>query len=258
MHLGNLAEEYHVASRNLHALRDFAMLGRTRFDPEVVARGSEPPLSLRGKRIALTRAEGLARMPLADAIRSRTSARAFGAASLEAHELGALLDLGSGVREVVRAANGTFYRRSAPCAGGLGSIEVYPIVRRVAGIPAGLYHFDSVRHELTELCPGDPTTWLRERVLQQPDLADAAVAFVLTCDLGRLAKKYYLQGYRLGLLDAGHVSENLQLTATAMGLGTCAVGGFIDDEVDGALGLDGVDRASVLLVVVGSAPRREG
>jgi hypothetical protein len=36
-----------------------------------------------------------------------------------------------------------------------------------------------------------------------------------------------------------------------MGLQECATAGFIDDAVDSALGLDGLDAASILVVLVG-------
>ena len=53
------------------------------------------------------------------------------------------------------------------------------------------------------------------------------------------------------MLDVGHVSQNLYLVATAMGLQVCATAGFIDDAVDAALGLDDLDAASMLVVLVG-------
>jgi SagB-type dehydrogenase family enzyme len=74
---------------------------------------------------------------------------------------------------------------------------------------------------------------------------------VLTAAVGRLAAKYGPRAYRLALLDVGHVSQNIHLVATAIGLNVCATAGFIDDELDGALGLDGIDVATMLTVLVG-------
>ena len=69
--------------------------------------------------------------------------------------------------------------------------------------------------------------------------------------------KYSLRGYRFGLLDVGHVSQNLYLVASALGLQVCATAGFIDDVLDSALGLDGLDVASMLMVLVGGRPAAE-
>jgi nitroreductase len=67
----------------------------------------------------------------------------------------------------------------------------------------------------------------------------------------RLQTKYGIRGYRFALLDVGHVSQNIYLVGTALGVQVCASAGFIDDTVDQALGLDGLDTASMLVVLVG-------
>jgi len=54
------------------------------------------------------------------------------------------------------------------------------------------------------------------------------------------------------LLDAGHVSQNFNLIATALELIVCTTAGFIDDELDSALHLDGLENASMLTVFVGN------
>jgi SagB-type dehydrogenase family enzyme len=252
--LGTIAEEYHLASGNPRWVRDFASLAQSKNDPRILALQAEPPLRLDGEvRIPLPRERVNVRMTLDDAIAARTSGRRFGTRALRAEELAALLHLGNGVRRV-DCGPSPWYQRNAPSSGNLGSVEAYPIVLRAEGVPAGIYHFDSLGHELAAIRAGHFGAWLGERALLQPELAEAAVAIVLTCAFGRLHAKYGLRGYRLGLLDAGHVSENLHLAATGLGLQVCAVGGFVDDEIHEALGIDGLERATVLVVVVGPRP----
>ena len=130
------------------------------------------------------------------------------------------------------------------------------MVLDVEGLDPGMYHYDSVRHDLALLRPGDFRDWLREVVLFQLEFPEAAAALVLTGAIGRLRAKYGLRGYRFALLDAGHVSENIYLVATALGLQVSATAGFIDDEMDAALGLDGLDTATTLVLLVG--PSRTG
>ena len=67
----------------------------------------------------------------------------------------------------------------------------------------------------------------------------------------RLRWKYRERTYRYALLEAGHVGQNLYLTATALGLGACAVGAFLDDELNGLLGLDGEQEAALYIIAVG-------
>jgi SagB-type dehydrogenase family enzyme len=53
------------------------------------------------------------------------------------------------------------------------------------------------------------------------------------------------------LLEAGHIGQNLYLAATSMGLGACAVGAFLDDELNDLLDVDGKEEAALYLMSVG-------
>ena len=253
--LGSLADEFHVASRNLAgqpygpkehiASYDsrFHVMAAECFTPENAARG-----------FSLKPQPALASMPLGQAILARSSSRGFGPQPLSAEQLATLLFLGNGVRQVSTAGESVHLQRNVPSAGNLGSVEVFPIVMNVADIPPGIYHYDSARQELSCLKTGQFRTWFQKLVTLQLECASAAVALILTCALGRLGSKYGLRGYRLGLMDVGHVSQNLYLAATSLGLPVCASAGFVDDELDAALGVDGLERASMLAVLIGSAP----
>ena len=63
--------------------------------------------------------------------------------------------------------------------------------------------------------------------------------------------KYGERGYRFMLLEAGHIAQNALLAANALGLGACPFGGFIDDDLDRLLGIDGLDEVSLYLIGVG-------
>jgi SagB-type dehydrogenase family enzyme len=133
----------------------------------------------------------------------------------------------------------------------LGSIEIYPVVVAVEGVAQGLYHYDSVGHRLVLLKAGNFRSWLRYCVFFQLEFSEAAVAFVLTSAFGRLGEKYGTRALRLGYLDAGFVAQNLILVATAMGLVQCPTAGFVDDELNDAVQIDGTEAATVLVVLVG-------
>jgi SagB-type dehydrogenase family enzyme len=84
-----------------------------------------------------------------------------------------------------------------------------------------------------------------------PQLANAAAIFVLTGVSLKSRLKYGERGYRFMLLKAGHIAQNLLLTAAALELGALPVGGFIDDEMDRLLGIDGLNEVSLYLVAIG-------
>jgi len=75
----------------------------------------------------------------------------------------------------------------------------------------------------------------------------------------RHERKYGEGGYRMMVAEAGHISQNLILAATALGLSARPFGGVFDDLVNEDLGLDMMQEQFLLSVLVGHAGgRREG
>lgn len=252
---GTLADAYHSATRNPGATKGLFKAHEVHYSPFVQQLAAEAPLHLDDHpRVSLPAARAAVPMPVDEAITRRVSGRRFGRDPLPADQLATLLYLGNGVREVVRVGGEVlFYQRNVTNSGNLGSVEIFPIVMNVAGVAPGIYHFDSVHHDLACVRRGEFRTWLMERVLFQREFPAAAVALVLTSAIGRLQAKYGPRGYRFGLFDVGHVSENVYLAGTGLGLQVCATAGFIDEEVDRTLGFDGLDRATMLVLLVGPA-----
>jgi SagB-type dehydrogenase family enzyme len=249
----NIAEEYHISTQASGATKRMFTTHEVHYLPEIQKLAAEAPLHLdRRTRVALPIRQRADRMTLDQAIISRRSGRRFGDSSLPAAELASVLFLGNGVRE--RSGEGLderFYQRNVPNSGNLGSVEIYPIILNVAAIEPGIYHYDSVAHDLAQLRAGQFRTWLKEMVLFQLEFASAAVALALTSAVGRLQSKYGLRGYRLGLIDVGHVAENIYLAATAFNLQACATAGFVDAELQLALEIDGLDVSPMLVVLLG-------
>ena len=67
----------------------------------------------------------------------------------------------------------------------------------------------------------------------------------------RMRWKYQDRTYRYGLIEAGHIGQNLYLAATSMGLGACSVGAFMDDAINAMLGVDGTEEAAIYMLAVG-------
>jgi SagB-type dehydrogenase family enzyme len=55
----------------------------------------------------------------------------------------------------------------------------------------------------------------------------------------RTTAYYGKRGERYVFLDAGHVGQNVSLQVESMGLGTCMIGAFDDDQVMKVLGVKG-------------------
>lgn len=144
--------------------------------------------------------------------------------------------------------------REAITAGALYPIETYVSCRNVEGVAPGVYRHLPADHSLEPVRSGDASKDLADAALGQPFVARAAAVFVWTALVERCTVKYADRGYRYMYMEAGIASENLHLAATALGLGSCAIGAFSDGAVDALLGVDGKDEIVLLLQTVG-APR---
>lgn len=184
-------------------------------------------------------------LSLEEAIRRRRSVREYSDEPLSLEELARLLFYGLGVTGSLE------YKRAAPTAGGLTPIEAYAVANNVEGLERGLYHYDAINHRLHLLQRGDLRRRTAEACLHQDFLADAATVLVLTAVHRRTAWKYGERAYRYVLLDAGHAAENIQLEAAALGLGSCPIGAFFDDELNRLLGLAEEEEFVLLAIAVG-------
>jgi len=142
--------------------------------------------------------------------------------------------------------------RNAPSAGALYPIETYSFAKNVDGLERGLYHYNVKSHLLEKLDAGDFSFSLAKACLGQEMLLSAAAIFVWSGIFFRSKWKYKQRAYRYVYLDCGHIAQNLALCASALGLGSCQVGAFYDDELNDILGLDGEQESAIYLSVVGN------
>jgi len=248
----SIDEDYHVASKNQAARKYSRVSHYVHYSESVQELVAHAPLRLDGRpRLQLPPPVPLSNIRFDSLIESRISGRDFQFRALRRDHLSTLLYLGNAVRKVAGTAGNSQYRRNVPNSGNLGSVEIYLVIMNVESVEPGIYHFDSVSHEIVQIRKGDFAAWLREHCLYQIEFGRASVALALTAAIGRLKAKYGLRSYRLALLDAGHVSQNIYLVAAALGLTVCATAGFIDDEINEALEIDGLDNATMLVSLVG-------
>ncbi len=182
-----------------------------------------------------------------EAIRQRRSTRDYSGQSMTLPELSRILFLMGG-RNSERWGH---QLRTAPSSGALYPIEVYPVVHHVEGLPPGLYHYGVKEHTLAELRVGDLRETVVRQGLMQQFLGEASVVLFLTVIFQRMRFKYQDRTYRYGLIEAGHLGQNIYLAATSLGLGACAVGAFMDDEINALLGVDGKTEAAIYMLAVG-------
>jgi SagB-type dehydrogenase family enzyme len=196
-------------------------------------------------RVDLPDPHGYLGMSLEEAIEARRSIRDYAAKSLPLEMLSRLLHAAQGITDQRLGF------RAAPSAGALYPIETYAVVHNVVGLEPGLYHYAVADHELEQLRVENLRSKTVIAGIGQEMLGQAQVCFVLSAIFQRLRWKYRERTYRYALLEAGHIGQNLYLAATSMRLGACAVGAFLDDELNDLLGLDGQEEAALYMISVG-------
>lgn len=213
--------------------------------------------------IALPRAKRRLIGPrLDDALRDRRTPRgAFAPRSIELAELGALLDLSVGARRegppptpktkapAPEAESRTL--RPFPSAGGLYPIEIYVATLDCAAIERGIHHYDPGKHALATVAPCPAEDDLARLILADNLWKGAAAALIFTGVFERAQAKYGERGYRFVLLEAGHAAGNVLLVAHSMGLAAAPIGGFCEDALGAAMGLDSTRESPVYVVLLG-------
>ncbi|MCQ1535711.1 SagB/ThcOx family dehydrogenase [Methanosarcina sp. KYL-1] len=121
--------------------------------------------------------------------------------------------------------------RTAPSAGALYPLEVHVVVGEVSGLEPGVYRYISEENALIRETSGDLRKKLAEAALSQLMIRNAPASLVITAVYPRITSKYGKRGIRYAYMEAGHASQNVYLLATELGIGTCAIGAFEDEEV---------------------------
>lgn len=176
---------------------------------------------------------------LGETIRRRLSCRTFTGEPLTIAQLAAILRAAYGVHGRLELNQQEFLERPVPSGGGLYPLELYILARRIGGLEAGTYHYAALHHGLEQLNDVTlPERLLSDLFLGQPYLIPAAAILVQTAVVERSLWKYEERGYRYILFEAGHVAQNINLCATALGAGSLNLGGFFDADLAALLGID--------------------
>lgn len=175
---------------------------------------------------------------------SRRSVRTYADDPLTLNEAAQLLWAAQGVTDTGAGL------RSAPSAGALYPLELYLVADSVTGLRPGVYRYVPAAHALVPVLALVPKEALYRAALSQQPLADAPAILVFAGVFERTTRKYGERGRRYVYLEAGHAAQNVYLQATALGLGTVAVGAFQDGAVRRAVGMS-VSEEPIYLMPVG-------
>jgi len=168
-----------------------------------------------------------------EAILARRSIRSFKDEPVSIEQLSMILWAAYGITDVHRGF------RASPSAGATYPLEVYAVIGEkgvVKGggeyVDAGVYKYISELHALRLIKKGDYRSALAKAALGQQWVRQAPTNIVVTAVFERTTMFYGERGrVRYVPMDVGHLGQNVYLMATALGLGTVAIGAFIDEKV---------------------------
>ena len=186
-----------------------------------------------------------------DIVNERKSHRVYTDESISLRALSYLLWCTQGVRSIRGKAYATL--RTVPSGGARHPFECYMAVRKVEGLVPGLYHYLPMTHEIEYLGPlPELDSFISDSLCGQNWAAKASVVLYYSCVFYRAEWRYGVRAHRPILMDSGHVTENLYLAATSIGLGGCAIAAVEPKIANEAFRLDGAEETVFYAMPVGT------
>jgi SagB-type dehydrogenase family enzyme len=225
---------------------------RGRFDPPPAARPQlGPVVDLPRPDLAVLRASD---PPVTAVLEDRRSIRRYDdRAPLRLAQLAEFLYRCAADRRHATWLGFEYLSRPYPAGGAAYELEIFPVVRRVADLAAGMYHYQSRRHQLELVCPlGGPARRLLRGAAWAMGGDQPQVLLVIAARFGRVMFKYEQMAYALVLKHVGVLYQMMYTVATAMGLAPCGLGVGDSHAFAEATGLDSLEESSVGEFALGS------
>lgn len=224
-------------------------------DPETLLREISPKDS-----VELPYAAEL-QVSLAEVLAARRTCRLFDTQALSLNDLGTLLDYAAGAGRTgspaPMLAGGSAGGRPYPSGGGLYPVEIQIYAARVSDLDCGFYLYQALAHRLVPAAPALAGTELKQMLADHPSDQSAVLVFLCLHLTRASLSKYGLKAYRLALLEAGHLAQNILLVATALGLATLPQCGFDDRAISMAAGRRYPEQPIIYLIAVGQAKGKQ-
>ena len=186
----------------------------------------------------------------------RRTWRRFSSRPVPLQSLSTLLGLSSRVQHWVELPGvGRLPMKTYPSGGSLHPLEVYLLARRIDGLAPGLYHYAADAHTLELLRPGATAKQLASYLPSQAWYGSASALMIITAVFPRMQWKYkFSRAYRAVLAEAGHLCQNLCLSATWLGLAPFCSLAIADSLIERDIGIDGITESVLYVAGVGTRP----
>lgn len=166
-------------------------------------------------------------------------------------ELADCLFAGLGITGETENCVGPLPLSMTPSGGARNPFEAYVFCRAVSGLAPGIYHYSAAEHSLgrvgTQGCPE------LETLIGGQDWVRGMPALVML--VGKMERPMWKyedgNAYRVMLIEAGHIGQNVMLAATGHGLTACPTGAISHEAVRRSLDLCPVMDAPLYALALG-------
>jgi SagB-type dehydrogenase family enzyme len=141
--------------------------------------------------------------------------------------------------------------KMTPSGGARNPYEGFVCVRNVNGLAPGTYHYSAMERTLAPVGAGRPPAFERLMAGQTWASNAAAVIFLAAFFERSMWKYHHASAYRIAMIEAGHIGQNIMLAATQQGLVANGTGAFAAGLVEETLGLKGFTQSAVYALVLG-------
>lgn len=191
-----------------------------------------------------------------DVLKSRKSTKNYFKKDLSLGDIYYLMNYAYGITRVEKLHEGLipWHFRTVPSPGGLFSSEIY-FISLNSHLSKGLYHYRPDINSLELIKEGDFKNFVKKSagIDSYIDSYESIGGLIITTSLiERLYIKYGERSYRFMLLEVGFIAQNLSIIAEALDLGSCMLGGYIDDDINNFIGIDGLMETVQNVMVIGN------
>ena len=150
-------------------------------------------------------------------------------------------------------------KRNIPSAGGLYPIELFYINLNTQGLAKGVFHYNLSKNVLTKLenlnfqeqkSEIQKAFYFSDR--NDVEIKSSAGIIILGGILNRVSFKYGDRGIRWALIESGAIMQNIYLSSSVLNLGCCAIGGYLDDNINKLLGFVAPYQTVLNAIVIGA------
>ncbi|TRZ80443.1 MAG: SagB/ThcOx family dehydrogenase [Nitrosopumilales archaeon] len=141
--------------------------------------------------------------------------------------------------------------RAASCTGALYHIEVYVVCSNIAGLDAGVYHFDPKEMKLDVIRRGDYRGKILQSTADESFTKHSPIMLIFTDVFTRNSVKYQSREYRHAFWDSGTILANTLAITTAHKIPSKIITGFVDSQIGHLLGLDTTQEVPLVILPLG-------